>query len=96
MTNKILSTICSLSTLILLTGVFTATSAWSTPGDKKPSLQRSDDKDSKELGKRKNSDKGKKSVKKKAAKNIGTAAVVGVAATKVKSGTKKLVQEIAE
>lgn len=94
MTKKLLSTICSISTLILLTGYFTATPAWSAPGDKKTSIQKPADKGGKELGERKGGDKGKKSVKKKIARKAGAAAVVGVAATKVKSGVKETVETV--
>lgn len=96
MTKKILSTICSISTLILLTGYLTATPAWSAPGDKKPSIQKSTGKGSKELGERKDGDKGKKSLKKKVAKKAGAAAVIGVAATKLKPGPKETVKKEAE
>jgi hypothetical protein len=96
MTKKLLSTICSISTAILLTGYFVVPPAWSAPGDKKPSIQKPADKNSKELGERKNSDKGKESVKKKVVKKAGTAAVIGVAATKVKSGAKEAVKKVVE
>ncbi len=96
MTKKILSTICSISTLILLAGFTTAPPAWSAPGDKKPSVQKPADKGSKELGERKDGDKGKKSVKKKLVKKAGTAAVAGVAITKVKTGAKDAVKKVAE
>lgn len=94
MTKKILATICSISTLMLVTGYFTTTPAWAAPGDKKPSIQKPANKSSKELGERKGGDKGKQSVRKKAVKKAGTAAVVGVAATKIKPGTKETVKPV--
>ena len=96
MTKKLFPTICSIATVILLTGSFAVLPAWSAPGDKKTSIQKPADKSSKELGKLKNSDKGKKSVKKKVVKKAGTAAVIGVAATKVKSGAKEAVKQVTE
>ena len=88
MNKKIVSIICSASAFILITGYLSASPAWSAPGDKKPEIQKPGDKDAKGPGDLKDGSKGKESVKKKAIKKAGTAAAVGVAGAKVKSGVK--------
>ncbi len=85
---KTVLVICSVSALVLITGHLNAPSAWSAPADKKPAIQKTADKDTKEPGVLKNDTKGKKSVKKKAAKKAGTAVAIGAAGAKVKSGVK--------
>ncbi|MCD6188233.1 MAG: hypothetical protein J7K09_08700, partial [Desulfuromusa sp.] len=85
---KTVSIICSISALVFITGYLSVPLAWSAPGDKKPAIQKPADKDVKELGDLKDGKKGKKSVKKKVVTKAGTAAAIGVAGAKVKSGAK--------
>ncbi len=88
MYKKSFSIICLVSIFVLSTAFLGVTPSWSAPGDKKPAIQKPLDKGEKEAGNLKDSNKGKKSVKKKAVKKVGTAAAVGMAGAKVKSGIK--------
>ena len=88
MHKKLVSIICLVSTLVLITAYLGVTPAWSAPGDKKPEIQKPTDKGASEPVDLKDGNKGKKPVKKKAVKKAGTAAAVGVAGAKVQSGVK--------
>ena len=93
MNKKTVSIICSVSAFVFITAGLSVPSAWSAPGDKKPAIQKPAGKDAKERVDLKDGGKGKESVKKKAVKKAGTAAALGVAGTKVKSGVKGKVKK---
>ena len=88
MHKKLVSIICLVSTLVLITVYLGVTPAWSAPGGKKPAIHKPIDKGIQEPGDLKDGNKGEKPVKKKAVKKAGTAVAVGVAGAKVQSGLK--------
>jgi len=88
MHKKLVSIICSVSTLVLISAYLGVTPAWSAPDDKKTKIQKLTAQGSSEPVDLKDGNKGKKPVKKKAVKKAGTAAAVGVAGAKVTSGVK--------
>lgn len=92
MGKKIISVVCSVSLLFLITLLPGALPAWSAPGGKKQTEQGLTEKSIPNPEVSKPGEKGEKSVKKKVVTKAGKAAAAGVVGAKATSKVKETVK----